>query len=91
MPNYYPLTVARSDGKLEIVTKNGVRETNEPTAAQLNATPDAQGVVDCYKRLDLNDQKSVDWRRKIGGMLMHHLGNKSHAGELHTLHRSLSR
>lgn len=80
MPNYYPLTVARSDGQLEVITRTGVREGNEPTALQLNATPDKDGMVDCYKKLAPNDQKAIDWRRKIGGMLMHHLGAKAHSG-----------
>lgn len=82
MPNYYPLTILRSDGQLEVITKMGAREVNQPTAAQLNDTPDKDGMVDCYKKLDHDEPKAIDWRRKIGGMLMHHLGGKAHAGNL---------
>jgi hypothetical protein len=80
MAPYYPLTIERSDGQLEVITKAGVRELNQPTPAQLNDTPDKDGTVDCYKRIDINETKAVDWRRKIGGMLMHLLGGQEHAG-----------
>jgi hypothetical protein len=43
-------------------------------------TPDANGNVDCYKKLEPDEAKAVDWRRKLGGMLMHLLGGKEHAG-----------
>ena len=49
-----------------------------------NDTPDKDGMVDCYKKLDPNEPKAIDWRRKIGGMLMHLLGGKAHAGKLLT-------
>jgi hypothetical protein len=80
MAPYYPVTVCRSDGQLEVITKSGMRELNRPTAEQLSDTPDANGSVDCYKRLDAEDPKAVDWRRKLGGMLMHLLGGKAHSG-----------
>lgn len=83
MAPYYPLTIERSDGQLEVITKMGVRELNQPTAAQLNDTPDKDGMVDCYKKLDPGEPKAIDWRRKIGGMLMHLLGGKAHAGISH--------
>jgi len=65
---------------LEVTSRNGIRETNQPTAAQLNDAADSDGVVDCYRRLADDDTKAVDWRRKLGGMLMHLLGGKEHAG-----------
>ena len=80
MAPYYPLTIGRSDGQLEAVTKMGIKELNQPIAAQLDDTPDKDGMVDCYKKLDYNEPKAIDWRRKIGGMLMHVLGGKAHAG-----------
>lgn len=52
----------------------------------MNDTPDANGNVDCYKKLEVDEAKHVDWRRKLGGMLMHLLGGKAHAGKLHSLH-----
>ena len=83
MANYYPLTVCRSDGQFEVSTRSGVKEVNEPTAAQKNSTPDANGNVDCYKKLEIDEPKHEDWRRKLGGMMMHLLGGKEHAGKLH--------
>lgn len=59
----------------------GVKELNQPTPAQLDDTPDKDGMVDCYKKLDPDEPKAIDWRRKIGGMLMHLLGGKAHAGK----------
>lgn len=79
MAPYYPVTVCRSDGLLEVITKSGIRELNQPTPDQLSDKPDANGNVDCYKRLDVDDPKAVDWRRKLGGMMMHLLGGKAHS------------
>ncbi|CCU75906.1 unnamed protein product [Blumeria hordei] len=78
MSQYYPVTICRSDGLLEVSTKAGI-ELNQPTPAQLDDKPDAKGNVDYYRRLSENDTKAIDWRRKIGGMLMNILGGKSHA------------
>jgi len=78
MAEYYPIIICRSDGLLEVTTKQGVREKNQPTAKQLDDTPDENGMVDCYKKLDPNEPKAVDWRRKIGGMLMQYLAGKDY-------------
>lgn len=80
MPSLHPVTICRSDGQLEVVTKAGIKELNQPTASQLNDKPDADGNIDCYKKLEYDESKAVDWRRKIGGMLMHYLGGKEHSG-----------
>lgn len=80
MPSFYPLTVCRSDGQLEIILKGGGREPNEPTAAQINDTPKSDGTVDCYRKLEESDEKVLEWRRKLGGMTMRLLGGKAHAG-----------
>ncbi|KAE8443425.1 hypothetical protein EG329_001906 [Mollisiaceae sp. DMI_Dod_QoI] len=85
MPTYYPLIVCRSDGQLEVITRSGVKELNQPTAAQLNDTPDANGNVDCYKRLEHDEAKAVDWKRKLGGMLMHLLGGKEQTNKNYML------
>jgi len=68
-----PITILRSDGVLEIMHK-GVRELNQPTPEQLDETPDANGMVDCYRKIGFNDTKSLDWRKKIGGMLKNYYG-----------------
>lgn len=89
MAPFYPVTICRSDGQLEIITKTGVKESNQPTPAQLNDKEDAEGNVDCYIELEYDEPKAIDWRRKIGGMLMHYLGGKEHAGNLHISMRTI--
>lgn len=79
MAPYFPVAVSRSDGVLEATTKTGSKELNQPTADQLKEEA-VQGKVDCYRRLDHDEPKAVDWRRKVGGMLMHHLGGRDHSG-----------
>lgn len=77
MAPLFPLYIARSDGKLEITSsKSKQRELNRPTEAQLDQSPNAKGVSDYYKELDFGDPKEVDWRRKLGGMLMREIGGK---------------
>ena len=71
MAPYYPLLICRSDGQFEVATRSNVKEVNQPTAQQMDDTPDANGNVDCYRKLEVDDAKHVDWRRKLGGMLMH--------------------
>jgi hypothetical protein len=88
MAPYFPVTVCRSDGLLEVTTKFGTKEHNRPTPTQLDETPDPDGMVDCYRKLDDNEPKAVDWRRKLGGMLMHLLGGKAHIGMFKELSRA---
>lgn len=78
MATYYPVTVCRSDGLLEVATNHGM-ELNQPTPNQLNDKPDEKGNVNYYRRLSESDAKAIDWRRKIGGMLMNILGGRAHA------------
>lgn len=72
MTRYYPLYVRRSDGKLETV-HGKKKEKNEPTLDQLNDTPDSNGVSDYYRPIAEDEPKHLDWRRKLGGMLMREL------------------
>jgi hypothetical protein len=84
MAPYYPLLICRSDGQFEVATRSNVKEVNQPTAQQMDDTPDANGNVDCYRKLEVDDAKHVDWRRKLGGMLMHLFDReKEHAGKSH--------
>ncbi|THV47360.1 hypothetical protein BGAL_0316g00140 [Botrytis galanthina] len=85
MAPFHPITICRSDGQLEIITKTGIKELNQPTPAQLNDKEDAEGIVDFYKKLDYDEPKAIDWRRKIGGMLMHYLGGKEHSDRNYVL------
>jgi len=69
MAPFYPIYVRRSDGKIEIKSKGG-RELNQPIASQLDTKPNAQGISDFYRECPAGDTKEVDWRRKLGGMLV---------------------
>ena len=80
MAPFYPLYVRRSDGKLEVASSQRKRERNEPTAEQLDRTPDAKGVSDFYRQVVSDEVKNVDWRRKLGGMLARELIKGSSLG-----------
>ncbi|KAL8872771.1 MAG: hypothetical protein Q9174_001662, partial [Haloplaca sp. 1 TL-2023] len=79
MAPYLPLYIARSDGKLEILSKSRKKELNAPTDDQLDDTPDAKGNKDYFKELELGDTKELDWRRKLGGMLIREVGGQDQA------------
>lgn len=82
MAPYIPIYIARSDGKLETLSlKTRKDEPNAPTEAQQDDRPDFKGIIDYYKELDIGDAKEVDWRRKLGGMLMRETGEKGHQGK----------
>ncbi|KAL9598988.1 MAG: hypothetical protein Q9179_003714 [Wetmoreana sp. 5 TL-2023] len=78
MAPYFPLYVTRSDGKLEVLTKSRKKELNAPTDDQLDSKPDAKGNTDYFKGLEVGDAKEVDWRRKLGGMLIREIGGQEH-------------
>lgn len=79
MVAFFPLYIRRSDGTLEAAGK-GPRESNQPTDAQLDSKPDSHGVSDFYRECPAGDAKEVDWRRKLGGMLMRELGGAETKG-----------
>lgn len=74
MGRFFPLYVRRSDGKENIVNRHKIKEKNEPTPDQLDRKPDANGISDYYREVDIDEQKHLDWRRKLGGMLARELG-----------------
>lgn len=80
MAPYVPLYILRSDGKAEVVTKSRKKESNVPTDDQLDTRPDVKGNVDYFKELEAGDAKEVDWRRKLGGMLVGEVGGHEHPG-----------
>ena len=81
MAPHFPLYISRSDGRLETISlKTKKKESNAPTEAQLNANREVNGNRDFYKAIEVGDAKEVDWRRKLGGMLMKEIGNKEHSG-----------
>lgn len=80
MAPYLPLYIIRSDGKLEVLTKSRKKELNAPSEDQLDSKPDLKGNVDYFKEVEVGDAKEVDWRRKLGGMLIREVGGQEHAG-----------
>ena len=87
MAPYFPLYITRSDGKTEILTKTRKKEPNTPTDDQLDSRPDTKGIVDYFKELEVGDAKEVDWRRKLGGMLIREIGGQDHPGMRSSLMR----
>ncbi|KAI9713276.1 MAG: hypothetical protein M1820_001263 [Bogoriella megaspora] len=75
MARFYPLYVRRSDGKSEIVSKKKT-EPNGPTDDQLDRKPDKNGISDFYREVAEEEIKHLDWRRKLGGMLVREIGSK---------------
>ncbi|KAK3638624.1 hypothetical protein LTR56_012930 [Elasticomyces elasticus] len=69
MARFKSIYIRRSDGKQEVVVKGKRRETNEPLPDQLDTTPDKYGVSDFYREVAPDESKSLDWRRKLGGMI----------------------
>ena len=80
---FYPLYIRRSDAKRFTKGKYGAKEPNEPTSEQLNADPDANGISDFYREIPVGEMKEIDWRRKLGGMLIREIGGKEHRGVQH--------
>ena len=87
MPAYFPVYVCRSDGRLDL--KDG---RNEPLPNQLDPKPNSLGLSDFYRFSPPGDPKELEWRRKLGGMLMRELqgsngnGEHSHASEAVSAH-----
>lgn len=82
MAPYFPLYLNRSDGRLETISlKSKKKESNAPNESQLNAKREVNGNRDYYKPIEVGDAKEVDWRRKLGGMLMKEIGEKEHSGK----------
>jgi hypothetical protein len=70
----------KSDG-LGIVNLKGRPLRNGPSEDQLNDKPNAQGQKDYYREIPDNDPKHIDWRKKLGGMLLREVGGKAYEGE----------
>ncbi|MCJ1399710.1 hypothetical protein MMC11_002912 [Xylographa trunciseda] len=77
-----------SDGKLEVSLKKSEkgntgrkREANGPTQAQLQKVKDSKGLYTFYQKLKVSHPKHIEWRRKLGGMLMREFGKKETQSE----------
>ena len=71
----------KSDGKLDILNKKKKKEQNAPTPSQMDSAPDAKGIVDYYRLVEIGDEKEIEWRRKLGGMLKREIGEAEYASK----------
>lgn len=76
MASYRLVYPAASDGKVETINKKKKKEANAPDASLMNDTPNAKGVRDFYRLVEIGEPKEVEWRRKLGGMLMREIGTE---------------
>ncbi|KAH6614341.1 transcription-silencing protein Clr2-domain-containing protein [Boeremia exigua] len=77
LTSFYPIFASKSDG-LDVVHQKGSVVRNGPTQDQLDRSPNAQGQCDYYRLIEKDDPKHVDWRKKLGGMLLREIGGKQH-------------
>ncbi|KAF2645968.1 hypothetical protein P280DRAFT_389845 [Massarina eburnea CBS 473.64] len=77
---FWPIFPQKSDGQ-EVVNQKGKIVRNGPSEAQLDSTPNEQGIADFYREVKKDDPKHVDWRKKLGGMLLREIGGKEHEGK----------
>ncbi|KAF2790446.1 hypothetical protein K505DRAFT_327578 [Melanomma pulvis-pyrius CBS 109.77] len=74
---FWPIFPTKSDGH-EVVNNRGAILRNGPTAEQLDRTPNEQGQCDYYRLIDDDEPKHIDWRKKLGGMLLREIGGKQY-------------
>ncbi|KAH7130401.1 transcription-silencing protein Clr2-domain-containing protein [Dendryphion nanum] len=72
---FWPIYVRKSDGH-EVFTSKGIQVKNAPSIQQLDRTPNSQGQSDYYRLIERDEPKHIDWRKKLGGMLLRELGGK---------------
>lgn len=77
---FWPIFPCKSDGQ-EVVNQKGTILRNGPTQEQLDRTPNEQGQCDFYRLIDRDEPKHIDWRKKLGGMLLREIGGKQHEGK----------
>ena len=80
MNPFYPIFATKSDGQ-EIVNIKSRPLRNGPSEAQLDDKPNAQGQKDYYREIPKDDAKHIDWRKKLGGMLLREIGEKPYEGK----------
>jgi hypothetical protein len=77
LTQFWPIFAGKSDGQ-DVVNQKGVVVRNGPTQEQLDRTPNEQGQSDYYRLIDKDEPKHMDWRKKLGGMLLREVGGKEH-------------
>jgi len=79
LTSFWPIFAVKSDGH-DVVNQKGRVVRNGPTQEQLDRTPNEQGQCDFYRLIEKDDPKHLDWRKKLGGMLLREIGGKQHEG-----------
>jgi hypothetical protein len=74
---FWPIFPGKSDGQ-DVVNQKGVVLRNGPSAEQLDKTPNEHGQSDYYRLIEKDEPKHVDWRKKLGGMLLREIGGKQY-------------
>lgn len=74
MARFNLVHLVRSDGKIVVVSDSGRQENNRPTDEQLQQPADTRIALNYYAELSNDDDKVIDWRKKLAGMLMRDLG-----------------
>lgn len=77
MTPFWPVFATKSDGQSIVIHKNKPLR-NGPTEQQLDKRPNDQGQCDFYRLIAKDDPKHIDWRKKLGGMLLRELGGTQH-------------
>jgi hypothetical protein len=72
---FWPIFCSKSDGQ-EVVNQKGKILRNGPSQEQLDRTPNEHGICDFYRLIEKDDPKHMDWRKKLGGMLLREIGGK---------------
>ena len=72
--SFRPIRIGRSDGQLEIRSKKYGRESNSPSADQLDRVANPE---DYYELLDPDHPIAIEWKRMLGGMLQKECGDRS--------------
>ncbi len=73
LTQFWPIFNTKSDGQ-DVVNQKGVVLCNGPTQEQLDRTPNEQGQSDYYRLIEKDEPKHIDWRKKLGGMLLREMG-----------------
>ncbi|KAF3033324.1 hypothetical protein E8E12_003984 [Didymella heteroderae] len=77
LTSFYPIFASKSDGH-DVVNQKGAVLRNGPSQEQLDRSPNAQGQCDYYRLIEKDDPKHIDWRKKLGGMLLREIGGKQY-------------
>jgi hypothetical protein len=74
---FWPIFPTKSDGQ-EVVNTASRVVRNGPSQEQLDRAPNAKGQCDYYREIAEDEPKHIDWRKKLGGMLLREIGGKQH-------------